>query len=408
MSRTVHRLTARQIAATKPAPGERLMLSDGGNLLAQIIGTKDGISRSWIFRYELDGKRHDLGLGSHSDRDLAEARAAARSLRQQLLDGIDPYAVRQQQRTDRLARVAERARAMTFRQCAMACIEAHADSWRNAEHRRQWITSLEQYVYPVIGDLPVDEIATPHIVKTLEPIWKTIPETANRVRGRIEKVLGWATIRGFRSGDNPARWRGHLAELFPAVGKIAKPKHHAALPFTDVPALLTELAAIDHVAARALEFTILTAARAGEVLGATWDEIDQKTWTIPASRMKGGKQHKVPLSDRALALLAALPRTDKRIFPIGRVGMLFLLRELRPGVTVHGFRSTFRDWASERTNYPEAVAEQALAHAIGSKVERAYHRSDLFEKRRRLMADWASWCSKPAPAGATVTALHRA
>jgi integrase len=407
MSRTIHRLTARQIAATRPAPGERVLLADGGNLLCQIAAGKQSVNRSWIFRYELDGKRHDLGLGSLNDLDLAEARAKARSLRQQLLDGVDPWTVRQQQRTDRLAALAERARAMTFRQAATACIESHADGWRNAEHHRQWITSLERFAFPILGDLPVEEIATPHIVKTLEPIWKTIPETASRVRGRIERVLAWAQVRGFRSGDNPARWRGHLAELFPAVGKIAKPKHHSSLPFTDVPELMLELAAIDHIAARALEFTILTAARAGEVLGATWDEIDTvaKTWTVPARRMKAHKEHRIPLSERALALLATLPRSDKRIFPIGEIAMLFLLKKLRPTVTVHGFRSSFRDWASERTSYPPHVAEQALAHSIGSKVERAYHRSDLFEKRRRLMADWALWCSRPVPAGATVTAI---
>jgi integrase len=411
MSRTIHRLSARQIATTKPAPGARVLLADGGNLLCQIAAGVHSISRSWIFRYEFDGKRHDLGLGSLNELDLAEARARARSLRQQLLDGVDPYTTRQQQRADRRAKLAERARTMTFRQAAAACIESHADGWRNAEHHRQWITSLEQYVFPVLGDLPVDEIATPHIVKVLEPIWKTIPETASRVRGRIEKVLGWATVRGFRSGDNPARWRGHLAELFPAVGKIAKPKHHAALPFTDVPALLTDLAAIDHIAARALEFTILTAARAGEVLGATWDEIDTagKTWTLPGRRMKAHQEHRVPLSERALALLATLPRSDKRIFPIGEVAMLLLLKKLRPGLaTVHGFRSSFRDWASERTSYPPHVAEQALAHAIGNKVERAYHRSDLFEKRRRLMTDWALWCSRPVSAGATITPIAAA
>jgi integrase len=407
MSRTIHRLSVRQIAATKPSPGERAMLVDGGNLLCQVVGGKNGVSRSWIFRYELDGKRHDLGLGSLNDLDLAEARAKARSLRQQLLDGIDPYTVKQQQRTDRLAQVAERARAMTFKQCAVACIEAHADSWRNAEHHRQWISSLEQYVFPTLGDLPVDEISTPHIVKTLEPIWKTIPETASRVRGRIEKVLGWATVRGFRGGDNPARWRGHLAELFPAVGKIAKPKHHAALPFTDVPAFMAEIAAIDHIAARALVFTILTAARAGEVLGATWDETDTgaKTWTVPAKRMKAHKEHRVPLSERALALLASLPRTNKRIFPIGESAMAWHLKRLRPGVTVHGFRSAFRDWASERTSFPEVVAEQCLAHAVGSKVERAYHRSDLFEKRRRLMEMWSDFCNRPIPISATITKL---
>jgi integrase len=414
------RLTDRQIRAAKLPKGRRaIMLSDGGNLLLQITHSASGdLNRSWIFRYEREGKRHDVGLGAYPDRTLQAARAKAQEFRRGLLDGIDPVRERERRRSERLAALAERARAMTFRECATACIESHADGWRNEEHRRQWITTLEQYVYPIIGDLPVEEIATPHIVKALEPIWKTIPETANRVRGRIEKVLGWATVRGFRSGDNPARWRGHLAELFPAVGKIAKPKHHAALPFTDVPALMAELAEADHVGARALEFTILTAARAGEVLGATWDEIDMaaKTWTIPAARMKAKKEHRVPLSGRAMAILNSINaisnnknNTDNRVFPIAdnKRGMLALLQDRRPGVTVHGFRSSFRDWASERTSYPGVVAEQALAHAIGSKVERAYHRTDLFEKRRRLMADWATWCSRPVPTGATVTALAR-
>jgi integrase len=410
MSRTTHRLTTRQIAAAKPRPGERILLADGGNLHCQVTrGKSDAVNRSWIFRYELDGRRHDVGLGSLNDLDLAEARAKARSLRQQLLDGIDPWTVRQQQRTDRLSKLAERARTMTFKQCAMRCIESHADGWRNAEHHRQWITSLEQYVYPIIGDLPVDEIATPHVVKVLEPIWKTIPETASRVRGRIEKVLGWAQVRGFRSGDNPARWRGHLAELFPAKGKIQKTKHHAALPFTEVPQLMRELAASDYAAARALQFTILTAARTNEVRGATWAEIDMvsKTWTVPARRMKAHKEHRVPLSDQALVLLASEPRDDGRVFPIGEAAMRWLLKQLRPGATPHGFRSSFRDWAAERTNNPPAVAEQALAHAVGGAVERAYNRTDLFEKRRRLMADWAAWCSRPVPAGATVTPIAR-
>jgi len=409
MGRTIHRLSARQIAAARPAQGERIFLADGGNLHCQVTrGKSDAINRSWIFRYELDGQRHDLGLGSLNDLDLAEARAKARSLRQKLLDGIDPHEERQQLRANRLAKLAERARAMTFRDCAVRCIEAHSDGWRNAEHHRQWVTSLEQYVYPIIGDLPVDEISTPHIVKVLEPIWKAIPETASRVRGRCEKILGWAQVRGFRSGDNPARWRGHLAELFTAKGKMQPAKHHAALPFTDVPQLVAEIAAIDHVAARALEFTILTAARAGEVLGATWDEVDltTKVWTVPAKRMKAGKPHRVPLSDRALALLRTLPRTDKRIFPIGEVAMLLLLKKLRSGVTVHGFRSSFRDWCSEKTSYPPVIAELALAHAVGDKTERSYARSDLVVKRARLMQEWATWCSRPVPTGATVTTMR--
>jgi hypothetical protein len=310
MSRTIHRLTAREIGVTKPGPGERVMLADGGNLLLQVTGKQDGLSRSWIFRYERDSRRHDLGLGPFPTLSLSEARERARGLRVQLLDGIDPWSARQQQRKDRLAQRAERARAMTFKQCATACIESHADGWRNAEHRRQWVTSLERYVYPLVGDLPVDEIATPHIVKVLEPIWKTIPETASRVRGRVEKVLGWATVRGFRAGDNPARWRGHLAELFPAKGKIQKTKNHPALPFTDVPALMVELRERPSITALALEFCILTATRTGEVLGAKWSEIDliAKTWTIPANRMKAGKAHKVPLSNRAAEILTGLPR----------------------------------------------------------------------------------------------------
>src|SRR5262249_14867702 len=232
-----------------------------------------------------------------------------------------------------MARLAERARAMTFRDCFEACLASHEEGWRNAEHRRQWRTSVEQYVLPVIGDLAVDDIGTPHVVKVLESIWKAKPETASRIRGRIERVLAWATVRGFRSGDNPARWRGHLKELFPAVGKITKVNHHEAMPFVEVPGFMAKLREQDHLAAPALEFAVLTAARTREVLGAKWDEIDlaSKTWTIPANRMKAGKQHKVPLSDRAVEILSTLPRGDGRIFEIGEVRMLVMLREVRGG-----------------------------------------------------------------------------
>jgi integrase len=377
------------------------MLADGGNLLLQVTGKPDGgFSRSWVFRYERDGKRHDLGLGPLDTLSLAEARVRARDLRIQLLDGVDPKGIREQRRAERLAQLRERARQMTFRECALRCIEGHEDGWRNAEHHRQWITSLERYVYPHIGDLPVDEIATPHIVKVLEPIWRTTPETASRVRGRIERVLGWATVREFRSGDNPARWRGHLQELFPTKGKIQQIKHHPALAFADVPALMVELRAHNSLTALALEFTILTAARSGEVLGAKWSEVDlvAKTWTIPGSRMKANKAHRVPLSTRALEILASLPREGERVFPLTHTSMLELLRRMdHSNITVHGFRSSFRDWAAERTSYPNHVAEAALAHAVADKVEKAYRRTDLFEKRRRLMADWSSWCSRPVP-----------
>jgi integrase len=411
MSRHIHRLTARKIASAQPpADRQSIMLGDGGNLLLQVSRGKDGeIRRSWIFRYERDGVRHDLGLGSLNTLMLPEARERARSLRIKLLDGVDPAAERRQQRTERLAQQAERARAQTFRWCFEQCLAAHEDGWRNAEHRRQWQTSIETYALPLLGNLPVDEITTSHVVKVLEPIWKEKPETASRVRGRIEKVLGWATVRGFRSGDNPARWRGHLQELFAAKGKIAPVKHLPAMPYSDIPAFLAELRVMDHPAARALEFTTLTAARTSEVLDATWDEFDltAKVWTIPAARMKAGKEHRVPLSAAALALLSSLPRHDERVFPIGEVAMQKLMKRMRPAATVHGLRSSFRDWASERTSYPPHVAELCLAHSIGNKVEKSYHRSDLFEKRRRLMAEWATWCSRPVPVGATVTALTR-
>jgi integrase len=395
----------------KPEAGRRAaMLADGGNLYLQAtIGKDETVRRSWVFRYELDGRRHDLGLGSLDTLNLPEAREKARLLRQQLVEGIDPFEAKRQAKKERLAKLAAEARAMTFRQCAEECIKSHADGWKNAKHRAQWRSTLESYAYPVLGDLAVDDIATAHIVRVLQPIWKEKPETASRVRGRIEKVLGWASVRGFRSGDNPARWRGHLQELFAAKGKVRPVEHHAALSFTDVPAFMADLRSRNSLSARALEFTVLTAVRTGETIGATWDEIDfaAKVWTIPAARMKAGKAHRVPLSDRAAEILASVPREGEHIFPLSNMAMLELLRGMRPGTTVHGFRSSFRDWAAERTSYPNHVAEAALAHTISDKVEKAYRRGDLFEKRRRLMADWAAWCSRPVPTGGTVTALAR-
>jgi len=414
--REMHRLTARQVAAAVPPEGEnKPLLHDGGGLYLQLMRSVSayGINKSWIYKYELHGKRREMGLGSLQDFTLAEARQRHRVLRQQVSDGIDPLTARRQRNAER---VAEAAKAMTFRDCFEACLASHEGGWKNAEHRRQWRTSIEQDVLPILGDLAVDDIGTPHIIKVLEPIWKTKPETASRTRGRIERVLAWATVRGFRSGDNPARWRGHLQEMFPAVGKIAKVNHHKAMPYVDVPPFMSKLREVDHIAARALEFTILCAARTGETLGAAWSEISllDATWTVPAERMKAGKEHKVPLSNRAIEILRSLPHrsgapaaASPHIFDIGEVAMLQMLREVHggKGPTVHGFRSSFRDWCSERTSYPPAVAEQALAHAVGSKVERAYSRSSLFEKRRKLMNDWSTFCSRPAVTGATVMAL---
>jgi integrase len=391
------------------------MLADGGNLWLQVTRDpehSDRIRRSWVFRYELDGQRHDLGLGPVHTLDLADARAKAKTLRQQLLDGIDPLAVKQRAKRDRLARIAADKRAMTFRQCAEACIASHEAGWSNAKHRSQWAQSLKDYAYPVLGDLAIDDVTTPHVIKVLEPIWTEIPETASRIRGRIEQVLAWATVRGFRGGDNPARWRGHLQEFFPSKGKMRPVKHRAALPYHDVPALMAALRQEDRPSARALEFLILTAARPGEIRRATRDELDlaAKVWTVPAGHMKSRKAHRVPLPDRAVEILHTLGKHDDKnslVFPITEHGMLLLARQMLPGISIsaHGFRSTFRDWASERTAYPPHVVEQALAHAIGNAVERAYHRTDLFEKRRRLMAEWAAWCARPLQTGATVTAI---
>ena len=412
-----HRLTARQVAtATLPDGKDKALLHDGRGLFLQIMRSVSGesINKSWHFKYELHGKRREMGLGSLQDFTLAETRQRHRALRQQVSDGIDPLAAKQDARRAELERQAERAKAVTFRYCFEQCLASHEGGWKNAEHRRQWRTSIEQDVLPVLGDLAVDDIGTPHIIKVLEPIWKLKPETASRTRGRIERVLAWATVRGFRSGDNPARWRGHLQEMFPAVGKIAKINHHEAMPYVDVPTFMAKLREREHIAARALEFTVLCAARTGETLGATWDEIDfaAKTWTIPAARMKSGKEQKVPLSNRVLEILRAFPQrkaaASARIFEIGETAMLLQLRELHgeKGPTVHGFRSSFRDWCSERTSYPPAVAEKALAHTIGSKVERAYSRTTLFEKRRKLMDTWAQFCTSPA-AGAAVVSLAR-
>jgi integrase len=289
---------------------------------------------------------------------------------------------------------------MTFQEAAAATMAAHEGTWTNAEHRRQWKTSLEQYVYRTIGKLPVAAIDTGLILKCLEPIWTTKRTTAERVRGRIESVLDWATARGYRSGDNPARWKGHLQYLL--AGQGAATVHLKALPYVEVSAFLATLRQRQGVAARALEFTILTAARTSESLGARWSEIVGGVWTVPAERMKGRREHRVPLSKAAVALLQDLPQEGEFVFIGARAGrplhskaMQELLEAMAVDATVHGFRSSFRDWAAECTAYPREVCEAALAHAIESKVEAAYRRGDLFEKRRRLMEDWARYCTTP-------------
>jgi len=402
-------LTAKSIEAKKT----RGRYSDGGGLVLQISKWK---TKSWAFRYQqkVAGSVRDrhMGLGPVHTLSLADARERARECRGLLLKGLDPI---DERKAKRQAQLLEAARGLTFKACAEQYLAAHAAGWQNAKHREQWSSTLENYAYPVIGELAVTAIDTALVLKSLEPIWGTRPETAKRLRGRIENILAWATVRGFRCGDNPARWRGHLDKLLPASGKIRAVKHHPAMPYAELPQFMGELRARDELAARALELTILTALRTSEVIGAGPAEIDlaAKVWTVPAVRMKQRREHRVPLSKRGLEILGALPREGLLVFPGGRKGqslsnmaMLKVLERMgRDDVTVHGFRSTFRDWAAERTNYPNHVVEMALAHVIGDKVEAAYRRGDLFEKRRRLMEEWARYCAR-ASVGGEVVALR--
>jgi len=412
-------LNARRVT-TANKPGR---YGDGGGLYLQVQARRkqDGepasVSKSWLLRYERHGRERWMGLGALHTISLKEARDRARKARQQILDGVDPLDAK---KAERAARSLAEARSLTFEEASRLYFDAHEKKWRNAKHRAQFVSTLRTYAFPTIGRLPVAEIDLGLILKVIEPIWQNKTETASRVRGRIESVLDWASVRGYRTGENPARWKGHLQHVLPARDRIAKPNHHAALPYTELATFVTALRAREGVAARALEFTILTAARTGEVIGSTWDEIDLhgKVWTVPAGRIKGGREHRVPLSDRALEILKSAPREagNRFVFIGPRAGGLsnmamaaVLGRMERTDVTVHGFRSTFRDWAAESTNYPNHVVEMALAHVIGDKVEAAYRRGDLFDKRRRLMVDWAKYCAmKPtADAGKNVVPMRR-
>ena len=410
--REMNRLTDAMVRSIKPDKGKFVKrLLDGGGLMLQATASRDGVNRNWVFRYELDGERHDLGLGPLHTVSLAEARRRATELRLQILDGIDPMQERADLKAERLARKAEKLKATTFKACADAYYRIHHQSWSNDKHRKQWVSTMRDYVFPVIGGLNVADIETAHIEKALAPIWDKIPETASRVQKRIEHVMNYAIAGKLRPGDNPAR-REYLKAL---LGKIQKNvEHHAALPFIDAPAFMAELRNWDSVSARALEFTILTAVRTGETIGAFWDEIDLKgrLWVIPKERMKSGREHRVPLCDRAVEILKSLPHRGPHVFvngskkPLSNMAMLELLRGMAPGHTVHGFRSTFRDWAAERTNYPEPVVEMALAHAVGDEVVKAYKRTDLFARRIRLMKQWADYLAKPRPATAQTVDLQ--
>ena len=410
MARTLNRLSSRGVAAA----AKKGLHADGGGLYLQV---GPGGTKAWIFRFTLHGKARAMGLGALHTVSLAKARLDAANCRLLLRDGIDPIADRDLERGRNRA---EAVRAMSFEACAEAYIKAHSPAWQNIKHAKQWGSTLATYVYPVFGGLPVEAVDTALVMKVLEPIWTTKTETAGRVRGRIESVLDWAAARKIRGGENPARWKGHLDKLLPARSKVRKVKHHSALPYDQVAGFIVDLRQQDGVAARGLEFQILTAARTGEALGMTWAEYDaaKAIWTVPADRTKTGKPHRVPLSPAAVGVLDAMAKVRQSdfVFPGGRAArplssMAFLMTLRRMGrgdLTAHGFRSTFRDWAAERTGYPNEVAEMALAHAVGDKVEAAYRRGDLFEKRVRIMADWATFCLTVQDGDGTVVPIRGA
>ncbi|SFI31760.1 Integrase [Collimonas sp. OK307] len=397
--RTINRLSA-QAVARNVKPG---LYSDGGGLYLQI--TRAGV-KSWLFRYMRNGKARGMGIGPLHTVTLAEARIKALNCRRQLLDDIDPLDEKQ---TRQVTQKIVAAKTKSFSECAEAYIEAHRAGWKNVKHGAQWESTLETYAGPVFGDLPISAVDTALVMKALEPIWTTKNETATRVRGRIESVLDWATVSGYRSGENPARWKGHLDHLLAKPSKIKKVVHHPALPYAEVPSFITLLRDQGGTAPLALELLILTATRTNEVLNASWDEIDMENriWIIPAARMKAEKEHRVPLSKPAMEILKTQQEGAEGdyIFPGQRDGrpmsnmvfLQFLKRIERTDITVHGFRSTFRDWVGETTNYPREVAEAALAHTVKNKVEAAYARGDLFIKRAKMMQDWASYLSGIAP-----------
>jgi integrase len=382
MGRQVYKLTARKVDTIK-VPGRH---SDGGGLYLNVTDTG---AKSWLFMFKRAGRRREMGLGSARDVPLARARTLASEARQHVAGGRDPLAMR------------TKPASMTFGEAATALVESMSSSWRNAKHRAQWVMTLTVYCGP-LSTMPVADVATDDVLGVLKPLWLTKPETASRLRGRIERTLDFAKARGMRSGENPARWRGHLNALLPKRAKFTR-GHHKAMAFGQVPEFMGELRKRDGAAPAALEFAILNAARSGEVLGATWSEIDveARVWTVPAERMKAGRTHRVPLTDRASEILKAMSqlRTSDYVFPgmkpgrpLSVMALEMVLRRMKVDATVHGFRSAFRDWAGESTAFPREIAEAALAHLVGDEVERAYRRGDALEKRRGLMDAWVSFC----------------
>lgn len=435
MPRKVHNaLTPLEVKNARPGEGPNgefvKRYADGGGLYLQV---KPGGARSWIYRATVAGKVRYVGLGSAAGPDaisLAKARELARAKASEAAAGVIPVSDRRKRMRDaKAAEQAARIAGTTFRDVATSYIALNESGWKNEKHRQQWRNTLEAYAYPHFGDLPVAQVETEHVMAALKPIWTDKPETANRVRGRIENILDAAKVEGLREGENPARWRGHLDKVLPPVSKAKKRRnarlgvagHHPAMPYSEVPAFMKRLASREGIGAWALEFTVLTAARSGETIGAKWSEVDLEAavWTIPAERMKADAEHTVPLSPRAVEILRKVQplangRKDAPLFPathggtLSSMAMAMQLRRLVTGVTVHGFRSSFRDWAAESTGFSHEVCEMALAHTIGNKAEAAYRRGQLFEKRRRLMDEWAAYCAHGSADGAKVTPIRKA
>ena len=379
------------------APGHHAV----GGVAGLYLYVLDTGARSWVLRTMVGTKRRHMGLGGYPDVPLAQAREKARAAKIEVSQGTDPIA----QRVALASQLkAQQATQKTFEEAAKAYMEAHEKAWKNPKHRAQWGSTLKTYAYPHIGSLLDKDIDQEHVMKVLEPIWATKTETATRLRGRIESVLDWATTRKYRSGENPARWKGHLDNLLPAPSDIQKVESHRAVDYNDMAQFMADLRVREGLAARALEFAILCASRSGEVRGALWSEINREKaiWTIPAERMKAGKEHRVPLSTPAVKLLEALPRSDSSdlVFagaddkPLSDMALTAVMRRMEVDAVPHGFRSTFRDWVGDCTNHPRDVAEFALAHKLSDKVEASYRRSDALEKRRQMMEEWADFCAK--------------
>ena len=355
-------------------------------------------ARSWILRVVVGDKRRDMGLGGYPDIGVADARQKAREARLKIEQGVDPILLRKQAKSELMAL---QATDKTFEQAAGEYIKIHADSWSNDKHRKQWERTLTAYAFPVVGKLSLRHIRQEHILKILEPIWTTKTETATRVRGRMESILDWAKVKGLRSGENPAAWKGHLDHMLPAPTRLKKIEHLTAVPVREMPGFMVKLRQAAGIAAQALEFLILTAARSGEVRGITWEEVslDDALWIVPAERMKMKKEHRVPLSNRAVDILKSQPRIDGNplVFPAPRgsqmsdATMSAVLKRMNVDATVHGFRSSFRDWCGDYTNYPRDLAEQCLAHGADDPVEAAYRRGDALERRREIMNEWSKF-----------------